>query len=82
LKREARKLARKRLGGDVYKQRLARTGEGKSGGYRIIVLFRSGARTFFVYGFAKSDRENLKEVFFLTDKQLDELVATGKYKEL
>jgi hypothetical protein len=86
--------AKAELGGDVYKQRLARPGEGKAGGYRIIVLFRSGERTFFVYGFAKSDRENLredevktyrkmaKEVFSLTDKQLDELVATGKYKEL
>ena len=34
------------LGGDVYKQRLARPGEGKSGGYRVIVFFRSEERTF------------------------------------
>jgi hypothetical protein len=38
----------------VYKQRLAR-----SGGCRAIVFFRSGERTFFVYGFAKSDRSNI-----------------------
>jgi hypothetical protein len=34
------------LGGNVYKIRLARPGEGKSGGYRTIVIFRSGERAF------------------------------------
>jgi len=47
------------LGGDVYKVRVSRSGEGKSGGYRVIVLFKSEKRTFFVYGFAKSDKENI-----------------------
>jgi hypothetical protein len=42
------------LGGGVYKQRIARPGEGKSGGYRVIVFFRSSERTFFTGGFAKS----------------------------
>ena len=54
-------LAEADLGGDVYKMRLARPGEGKSGGYRVIVFFRSEERTFFVYGFAKSDRGNISE---------------------
>jgi hypothetical protein len=49
------------LGGDVYKVRLARSGEGKSGGYRVIVFFRSEERTFFVYGFAKSVRDNIDQ---------------------
>jgi hypothetical protein len=82
------------LGGGVYKIRIARPGEGKSGGYRIIVLFKSRALTFYVYGFAKSDRENIsrkelgqfretaKDWLALTDKQLDELVKTGKYQEI
>jgi hypothetical protein len=34
------------LGGDVYKVRIARKGGGKRGGYRSIVFFRSGERTF------------------------------------
>ena len=42
------------LGGGVIKQRIARKGGGRSGG------FRRGALAFFVYGFAKSDRENLR----------------------
>ena len=29
------------LGGGVYKVRIARPGKGKSGGYRVIVFFRS-----------------------------------------
>jgi hypothetical protein len=32
------------LGGSVIKQRLARLGQGKSGGYRSIILFRKGER--------------------------------------
>ena len=48
------------LGGGVIKQRIAREGGGRSGGFRTIVLFRRGALAFFVYGFAKSDRENLR----------------------
>ena len=34
------------LGGGVYKVRLPRPGEGKTGGYRVIVFFRSEERTF------------------------------------
>ncbi|MCY4594202.1 MAG: type II toxin-antitoxin system RelE/ParE family toxin [Bryobacterales bacterium] len=35
-------------------------GGGRSGGIRTIVLFRRGELAFFVYGFAKSGRENLR----------------------
>ena len=49
------------LGGGVYKMRLARPGEGKRGGYRVIVFFRSEERTFYEYCFAKSDRDNISE---------------------
>ena len=48
------------LGGGVIKQRIARPKEGKSGGFRSIVLFRSDDRAFFVYGFPKSARENIR----------------------
>ncbi len=47
------------LGGGLIKQRLARKGEGKSGGYRTVIAFRRGDRAVFLYGFAKSDRENI-----------------------
>jgi len=48
------------LGGGVIKQRIARKGGGRSDGFRTIVLFRRGELAFFVYGFVKSDRENLR----------------------
>ncbi len=44
------------LGGGVIKQRIARKGGGRSGGFRTIVLFRRGELAFFVHGFAKSAR--------------------------
>lgn len=46
-------------GGDVIKQRIARPGKGKSGGYRSIILYRKENRAFFVYGFAKSVTDNI-----------------------
>lgn len=49
------------LGGGVIKQRIARKGQGKSGGFRSLVLFRQGERAFFVYAFAKSDRDNIDQ---------------------
>ncbi len=49
------------LGGGVFKQRVARQGGGKSGGFRTILFFKAGRHTFFVYGFAKSERANVSE---------------------
>ena len=48
------------LGGGVIKQRVAREGGGKLGGFRTMVLFRTGTRAFFVYGFAKNERDNIE----------------------
>lgn len=48
------------LGGGVIKQRIARAGQGKSGGSRSIVLFRKGDRAVYVYGFEKKDRPNIR----------------------
>ena len=61
------------LGGGVFKQRIAREGGGKSGGFRTIILFRVGGHSFFVHGFAKNDKANItpKEL-----KALKTLAAT------
>ena len=48
------------LGGGVIKQRVARPGKGRSGGYRTVVLYRSGARAIFAFGFAKNRKANLE----------------------
>ena len=82
------------LGGDVIKQRIARQGEGRSGGFRAIVLFRWDERAFFVHGFAKNDRENLrrdefgavrelaKELLGLDEPGLDAMLANGTISEV
>jgi hypothetical protein len=57
------------LAGGVIKQRIARKGSGKSGGFRAVILLRMGERAFFVHGFAKSDRDNIRD---------DELAALKK----
>ena len=82
------------LGGGVYKVRVARPGEGKSGGYRIIVFFKSEERTFFVYGFAKSDKANIdrgelqgfklrsKDAFSMTEAQINHRLKEGTLVEV
>ena len=47
------------LGHGLIKQRIARTGAGKSGGHRTIIAYRRGDRAVFLYGFAKSARDNI-----------------------
>ena len=47
------------LGGGLIKQRVARAGQGRRGGYRTLMAFSAKARTVFVYGFAKSERDNI-----------------------
>jgi hypothetical protein len=49
------------LGGGVIKQRVARSGQGRSGGYRVLIAHREGLRSVFLYGFAKSERSNIDE---------------------
>lgn len=49
------------LGGGVIKQRIAREGGGKSGGFRTIILFRAGERSFFVHDFARNEQDNIRD---------------------
>ena len=58
------------LGGDVYKIRIARSGEGKSGGYRVIVFFKSEDKTFYHYAYPKSYRGNISEKELRSFKKL------------
>jgi hypothetical protein len=48
------------LGGGLIKQRVARKGKGRSGGYRMIVGYRVKDRAVFLLGFAKNERENIE----------------------
>ena len=82
------------LGGGLIKQRVARPGGGRSGGYRVMVFYRAGDRAVFVYGFAKNDRANLdpdevatfqaaaKVVLALTEAQVAAEVRAGRWTEI
>ncbi|MSO71943.1 MAG: hypothetical protein EXQ88_08065 [Alphaproteobacteria bacterium] len=41
------------LGGGIIKQRVARSGQGKSGGFRTVIAYRRGSRAVFLFGFAQ-----------------------------
>lgn len=49
------------LGGGLYKQRVARNGGGKSGGFRTLITHRASEHLFFVYGFPKNARDNITD---------------------
>ena len=49
------------LGGGLFKKRVARTGKGKRGGFRTLVATNKGDKWFFVFGFAKNERDNINK---------------------
>ncbi len=59
IERAERGLVDSDLGGGIVKQRVARTGQGRSRGYRLLVAYRAGDRAVFLYGFAKKERANI-----------------------
>jgi hypothetical protein len=82
------------LGGSVFKQRIARKGQGKSGGFRTIIFFKVRERAFFIYGFAKNVQENVgrddlaelknlaKEMLHYDDKTLSQSIQSGELVEI
>ena len=61
VERAERGLVDASLGGGLIKQRVARKGRGRSGGYRVMVAFRAGDFALFLFGFAKSAQDNLDD---------------------
>lgn len=67
------------LGGNVYKKRVAKPGQGKSGGYRTILAFKIKGKAFFMYGFAKNQRANISAKELVALKRLaSELLSYSK----
>ncbi len=61
------------LGGGVIKQRIARAGEGKSGGSRTLLLLRRGDRAVYVFGFEKKDMANISAKELLVYRDLADI---------
>jgi len=70
------------LGGSVIKQRIAREGQGRSSGYRSIVLFRRDDRAIFAYGFAKNARQNIGQSELKAFRKLADVMLAFDGKEL
>lgn len=68
--RAARGLIDADLGDGLIKQRVARQGQGRSGGYRMLVAYRVGTRAVFLYAFAKNERENIAPDELLTWREI------------
>ena len=78
----------------MIKQRIARPGQGKSGGFRTLIVFRLGIRAFFVHGFAKNEKDNIgkdelvalkklaSELLAHDDKVIARVVASGTLTEV
>ncbi len=64
------------LGGGVIKQRVARDGQGRSRGFRTIILFRRTDKAFFTYGFAKSDRADISRNELKAFRKLAEILLS------
>lgn len=82
------------MGGGLVKQRVARPGQGRSGGYRVIIVYRTGDRAVFLYGFAKSERENIEpdeledlrliaaDFLAANDKEFERIIAQQDLQEI
>lgn len=78
----------------MIKQRIARKGQVRSGGFRVVVLLRLGDPAFFIHGFSKSGRENLRrdefkalleladEMFALDEPSLLAMLSNGTIGEV
>lgn len=82
------------LGGGVVKKRVALAGRGKSGGARTLMGTNGDERWFFLYGFAKNDRDNVgtdelealqglaADLMSLSPAALDAWLETGALREI
>ena len=82
------------LGRGLIKQRVARQGQGKSGGYRTLIAYRANDRAVYLFGFAKNSRANIDSVTLLhwqaiaadvlaaSDAAIDNAIADGEMKEV
>jgi len=82
------------LGGNVYKKRISRQGQGKSGSYRTLLLMKRGDKVIFVHGFAKGEKDNISKtelegfkimaeaLLNLTDTQIQTLIDNQQLMEI
>ena len=70
IERAERGLIDADLGDGLIKQRVARAGQGRSGGYRVLIAWRAGRRSVCLFGFAKNERDNIDPRQLLSLRQI------------
>lgn len=70
------------LGSGLIKKRIAREGAGKRSGYRTLMATNKGSKWFFIYGFAKNERDNIDDKEIISFKQLSETLLTMPMAEM
>ena len=77
------------LGVGLYKLRIPRSGQGKSGGFRTLIIYRKDDLALFMFGFAKNEKDNIsaadltdlkkqaKYILGFSKEQVNNLVDTG-----
>jgi hypothetical protein len=72
IERAERGLIDADLGAGLIKQRVARDGKGRSGGYRMMVAYRARGLAVFLYAFAKNERDNIEPDELLSLREIAE----------
>ena len=82
------------MGGGLVKQRIARSGGGKSGGFRTLLAYRVGKKAVFLFGFTKSDMANISAedardlkdfgalLLALRDEDIDVMIENNELREI
>lgn len=79
------------LGSGLYKLRIPRGNQGKSGGFRTILIYKKDNLALYILGFAKSEKDNIsnadladlkkqaKHILLFRKEQIDVLVGKGVF---
>ena len=82
------------LGSGLLKIRTPKTGQGKSGGFRTILVYKENDIAIFIYGFAKTEKDNLnndelkyfkklaKDLLNIDKEKITELEKQGSFVKI
>lgn len=82
------------LGAGLYKFRIRRKYQGKSGGYRTLLIFKKEELALYVYGFSKNEKDNLeqdelklfkklsKDILLMNDQEINNQIKSGSFIDL
>lgn len=82
------------LGSNIIKQRIARAGKGRSGGFRAFIFYRINENSYFVAAISKNVRDNIstqelaalkalaKEYAKLAPQQIERQIENGLFIEI